>query len=451
MTWELRSLRRWEDTNHNRGEGTVAICALADCAKESIDDDVGEDDDDEDANVISLRCARSTENGDDATWCIEVDATTPTNIHPKGDEEEEEEEGVPRELMCVLSRIMVQSAAARIAAIFDAKEEDTTTTTSLLRITLPLLEGEGCQQLLLSDLLCPTSTNNNDDPHDDYTGVRQLFAPLHSQYATMEIVDMVDRNGEVLGSLPRPYVHTWNILHRGIGMIVSKDVDIFDALGMGGGGGGNDNMHPEVYVHQRTSTKRIFPSLYDMFVGGVSGGGEPSRWTAAREVAEELGLRRALDLMTDDKRQITSTTTAATTNNHNPLSEELFRCTICTSYNRCVVSMFSYTCDTTLERISWQEEEVAWGDYVPYNIVKVAGDMSIDRLMEGGVWPGTGDEEGNSNDNAIQHGDNASLVAKLKSKYDDDRPWETWDFVPDGLLVWQAWKSFLSQKTKGKL
>ncbi len=126
---------------------------------------------------------------------------------------------------------------------------------------------------------------------------------------------MVDHEDWVLGSLPRPYIHKWNILNRGIGMIVSKDLDVFEAFGKG--------ITPEVYVHQRTPTKRIFPSLYDMFVGGVSSRGEGAHWTAA----EELGLRRALDVLESGKEECIESMLG------NPLSEQLFLCTVCTSYN----------------------------------------------------------------------------------------------------------------------
>jgi len=244
----------------------------------------------------------------------------------------------------------------------------------------------------------------------------------------MELVDMVNNNGDVLGLLPRPYVHTFNILHRGIGMIVTNK-SIFDTNSNNTGG---KSSTPDVYVHQRTSTKRVFPSLYDMFVGGVSTSGEDATWTAAREVAEELGLKRALRVLEQggDNNSL-----------DNPLSNELFQCTICTSYNRCVVSMFAYTCDTSSETIKWQEEEVAWGGWVPYDVVEVAGKLSIDRLKEKGVWPGTGEDD--SEDERVMKDESEAEMKELKSKYNIDeqqeQPWESWDFVPDGLLVWVAW------------
>lgn len=55
----------------------------------------------------------------------------------------------------------------------------------------------------------------------------------------------------------------------------------------------------------------------------MSGAGEDPKLTAAREVEEELGLDMGLS---------------------GALSEALFDCAICTSYNRCIVTVFSYRC-----------------------------------------------------------------------------------------------------------
>jgi len=103
--------------------------------------------------------------------------------------------------------------------------------------------------------------------------------------------------------------------------------------------------------------------------------------------------------------------------------------------------MFAYTCDTSSETIKWQEEEVAWGGWVPYDVVEVAGKLSIDRLKEKGVWPGTGEDD--YEDERVTNDESEAKMKDLKSKYNIDeqqeRPWESWDFVPDGLLVWVAW------------
>ncbi len=44
------------------------------------------------------------------------------------------------------------------------------------------------------------------------------------------------------------------------------------------------------FVHRRTPQKLVFPSLYDMFVGGVVGAGESYDDAALREAEEELGV-----------------------------------------------------------------------------------------------------------------------------------------------------------------
>uniref|UniRef100_A0A7S2NR84 Nudix hydrolase domain-containing protein n=1 Tax=Leptocylindrus danicus TaxID=163516 RepID=A0A7S2NR84_9STRA len=223
-----------------------------------------------------------------------------------------------------------------------------------------------------------------------------LFADVSKK---SELVEMVDSVGNPLGIIPRDLVHKLNLLHRGIGIVVAKDCHIVQ---------GTSTELPDVYVHQRTSTKRIFPSLYDMFVGGVSEAGEEAMVTASREVAEELGLQRGLD---------------------GALSEPLFKCVICTSYNRCIVTVFTYRCNAKEEILKWQEEEVAWGDYVSYPIIEAAAQLSIERLIEGGKWPGK------------QQGP----LGPLQLEYNDGE-WKTWDFVPDGLLVWEAWKEWLTHK-----
>jgi 8-oxo-dGTP pyrophosphatase MutT (NUDIX family) len=173
---------------------------------------------------------------------------------------------------------------------------------------------------------------------------------------------------------------------------------------------------PPLYTHRRAATKRIFPSLYDMFVGGVSLADEPPELTARREVAEELGLTRALEA-TD------------------ALSEPILDCVVCTNLNRCFVTLFSYTMNTNEEEVSWQEEEVAWGDFVPYPIIVAAADRSIQRFAEKKEWPGTY--------LPIQSEPNGS---RLKGLSYEGETWMEWDFVPDGLLVWEAWLKKLEKE-----
>jgi isopentenyldiphosphate isomerase len=86
-----------------------------------------------------------------------------------------------------------------------------------------------------------------------------------------ELVDLVDEHDRVIGQTTRREVRSQNLRHRGVGILCW-------------------NPRGEVYVHQRTATKDVFPALYDMFVGGVVGAGEAYAPAAKREVAEELGI-----------------------------------------------------------------------------------------------------------------------------------------------------------------
>jgi isopentenyldiphosphate isomerase len=86
-----------------------------------------------------------------------------------------------------------------------------------------------------------------------------------------ERVDLVDEHDRVLGQVTRAQMRRENLLHRTIAVMCA-------------------NSRGEIYVHRRTATKDVFPSHYDMFVGGVVSAGETYDATALREIAEELGI-----------------------------------------------------------------------------------------------------------------------------------------------------------------
>ncbi|MBX9395803.1 NUDIX domain-containing protein [Streptomyces sp. TRM72054] len=89
--------------------------------------------------------------------------------------------------------------------------------------------------------------------------------------AADEILDIVDEHDQVIGRLPRGEVYARGLRHRCV-FIQARDAD------------------GHVFVHRRTPTKLVFPSLYDMFVGGVVGAGESYDDAALREAEEELGV-----------------------------------------------------------------------------------------------------------------------------------------------------------------
>jgi isopentenyldiphosphate isomerase len=87
----------------------------------------------------------------------------------------------------------------------------------------------------------------------------------------VELADLVDEANEVIGVAPRRRIRSMNLLHRGVGVLVR-------------------NTRGEVFVHRRTSTKDVFPGMYDMLLGGVVRSGETYYQAAARETQEELGI-----------------------------------------------------------------------------------------------------------------------------------------------------------------
>ncbi len=133
-----------------------------------------------------------------------------------------------------------------------------------------------------------------------------------------EIVDLIDMENNVIGEAPRSEVRQKNLLHRGVGIICF-------------------NSKNEVYVHQRTDTKDVFPSLFDMFVGGVVGQGETYQSAAKREIAEELGIV-------------------------GPEPKYLFRHYYFGELNNSLIQIYSAIWDG---EITHQEEEVAWGAWLP--------------------------------------------------------------------------------------
>jgi len=89
-----------------------------------------------------------------------------------------------------------------------------------------------------------------------------------------EIVALVDRTGAVLGSAERSVVRRENLLHAATAVLVRD---------------------PEgrIYVHRRSPDKDWAPSHHDAAAGGVMAYGEQPAASAARELAEELGVTGA--------------------------------------------------------------------------------------------------------------------------------------------------------------
>ncbi|MFJ3657233.1 NUDIX hydrolase [Streptomyces nigra] len=89
--------------------------------------------------------------------------------------------------------------------------------------------------------------------------------------AADEILDIVDERDRVVGRAPRGEAYARGLRHRCV-FIEARDAE------------------GRLFVHRRTPTKLVFPSHYDMFVGGVVGAGESYGDAALREAEEELGV-----------------------------------------------------------------------------------------------------------------------------------------------------------------
>jgi isopentenyldiphosphate isomerase len=94
--------------------------------------------------------------------------------------------------------------------------------------------------------------------------------------AADELVDIVDEAGRTVGVVTRQEMRRRRLPHRCVYVLV------FDQTG-------------RLFVHLRTASKDVYPSHWDVAVGGVLAAGETFAEGARREVAEELGIDSVLE------------------------------------------------------------------------------------------------------------------------------------------------------------
>ena len=87
-----------------------------------------------------------------------------------------------------------------------------------------------------------------------------------------EKIVIVDEHNNEIGSATRREMRARNLPHRATFILV------FNSAG-------------QLFVQQRTTWKDIYPGYYDVVCGGVVQEGETYEVSAARELAEELGIR----------------------------------------------------------------------------------------------------------------------------------------------------------------
>jgi isopentenyldiphosphate isomerase len=91
-----------------------------------------------------------------------------------------------------------------------------------------------------------------------------------------EPVDVIDDAGKTLKVVTRQEMRRLRLPHRSTAILV---------------------FHPDgrLFIHLRTPTKDLFPSHWDVAVGGVLAAGETYANGARREVREELGIDAELE------------------------------------------------------------------------------------------------------------------------------------------------------------
>ena len=181
--------------------------------------------------------------------------------------------------------------------------------------------------------------------------------------ANEELVDWLGlpTNGKkdypvLLPAVQRSLIHKYNLLHRGIGaMLLRKSQD-----------------KVLVFVHKRASTKRLFPSMLDMFIGGVSTSGETAESTLFRELGEECGidLKCKVNRIENaiDGGSVTKVISSIINTNQSTGSSVLAigDTIIKTDLNHCLVSCFLVALDEILATsIRFRDGEIEYGEWIP--------------------------------------------------------------------------------------
>jgi isopentenyldiphosphate isomerase len=85
-----------------------------------------------------------------------------------------------------------------------------------------------------------------------------------------ELVDVIDDEGRTVATVTRREIRARRLLHRCTYLLVF-------------------NRRGELFIHLRTATKDVYPSHWDVAIGGVLAAGESFDAGARREAREELG------------------------------------------------------------------------------------------------------------------------------------------------------------------
>jgi isopentenyldiphosphate isomerase len=95
--------------------------------------------------------------------------------------------------------------------------------------------------------------------------------PASAAGPASELVDVVDDHDRVTATVTRACMRAERLQHRAVFILVRRP-------------------DGRLLVHRRSPAKDIWPSAWDIAVGGVVGSGEAWEDAAARELAEEVGI-----------------------------------------------------------------------------------------------------------------------------------------------------------------
>lgn len=104
-----------------------------------------------------------------------------------------------------------------------------------------------------------------------------MTIPFHSEAtaSAAELVDVIDDQGRTVSVVTRREMRIRRLPHRCVYVLVF-------------------NRRGDLYLHLRTASKDVYPSHWDVAVGGVLAAGEAFDAGAVREVQEELGFTAEL-------------------------------------------------------------------------------------------------------------------------------------------------------------
>ncbi len=93
-----------------------------------------------------------------------------------------------------------------------------------------------------------------------------------------ELVDVIDEAGNTIATVTRRVMRSQRLPHRCTYLLVF-------------------NHRGELFIHLRTARKDVYPGYWDVAVGGVVAAGESFAAGARRELQEELGIDRDVELL----------------------------------------------------------------------------------------------------------------------------------------------------------